>query len=139
MGRADTGVAGGVRPPSGIGWVARLLVAGLVASSFFVGCGEAQETATPLHVTLAPEGADTRVTLHAAPAFRINAHIAPALELRNGTVVRFAGDRLTADSAYYAEPPSARLTGRHDQLHGILRASVCAEKERVCRSVVLAL
>ncbi|MGN6392304.1 MAG: hypothetical protein ACTHM9_08680 [Gemmatimonadales bacterium] len=80
-------------------------------------------------------GADTRLTLEAAPHLKINARLAPSLELSNGTVLRFTVGRLTADSAYFAEPPSATLAGRHPAVHGTLRASVCRDDEQVCRSV----
>ena len=90
----------------------------------------------PLQVTVAPAGADTRVTLHAEPGLDINARVAPALELSNGAVLRFDGAR-TADSSSFAEPPTALLVGRHDRIHGRLRASVCAKAEKVCRAVML--
>ena len=90
----------------------------------------------PLQVTVAPAGADTRVTLHAEPGLDINARVVPALELPNGTVVRFDGAR-TADSSSFAQPPTALLAGRHERIHGHLRASVCAKAEKVCRGVTL--
>lgn len=94
---------------------------------------------SPLYLTAAARGPDTQVTLHAAPHLKINARLAPALELAGGTVLRFAGTHLTPDSAYFAEPPSALLTGRHDVVHGTLRASVCRDDEQVCRSLTLKL
>jgi hypothetical protein len=117
-------------------WAARLVVAAAI-----VACGRPSEVPAPLHVTLAPDpdGQDTRVTLYAASHLKINARLAPALETSGGTVLRFAGDRLTPDSAYFAEPPSAVLPGHHDQVHGTLRASVCEVGQQVCRSVTLAL
>jgi hypothetical protein len=83
----------------------------------------------------APAGPNTRVTLHAAPHLKINAHLVPALELGDGTVLRFHTGLRTTDSAYYAEPPSAVLPGRHTRVHGTLRASVCRDDEQVCRAV----
>jgi hypothetical protein len=83
-------------------------------------------------------GADTRLTLLAATGVDINARVAPALELPDGAVVRFDGPR-TSDSSNFAEAPTARLTGRHDRVHGRLRASVCAKAEQVCRSITLEL
>jgi len=89
----------------------------------------------PLRIESRPAGADTRLTVDAAPHLKINARLAPSLKLANGTILRFTGGRLTADSAYFAEPPSATLPGRHPQVHGTLRASVCQDDEQVCRSV----
>jgi hypothetical protein len=89
----------------------------------------------PLQITTAPSGPDTRLTLHANPHLKINARLAPALELSDGTVLRFGAALLTADSSYYTEPPSVVLTGRHGRIHGTLRASVCRDDEQVCRAV----
>jgi hypothetical protein len=116
-------------------------VAGLVVAAAVVGCGRPSDVPALLHVTLAPDpdGQDTRVTLYAVSHLKINARLAPALETSGGTVLRFTGDHLTPDSAYFAEPPSAVLPGHHDQVHGTLRASVCDEGEQVCRIVSLAL
>jgi hypothetical protein len=98
-------------------------------------CSRPPVESGPLQVTTAPSGPDTRLTLHAGPHLKINARLAPALELGDGTVLRFRASLLTADSAYYAEPPSAVLPGRHAQMHGTLRASVCRDDEQVCRAV----
>jgi hypothetical protein len=121
--------------------VAAWWAAGLIMAAAGVGCGRPSDVPAPLHVTLAPDadGQDTRVTLYAASHLKINARLAPALETSGGMVLRFTGDHLTPDSAYFAEPPSAVLPGHHDQVHGTLRASVCEEGEQVCRSVTLAL
>ena len=98
-------------------------------------CSAAPPADAPLRLTTAPIGSDTRLTLHAAPHLMVNARVAPALELGDGTVLRFRTGRRTADSAYYAEPPSAVLPGRHERVHGTLRASVCRDDEQICRSV----
>jgi hypothetical protein len=103
------------------------------------GCRAVSRHEAPLSLTAAPQGPDTRITLHAEPHLKINARLAPALELRDGTVLRFAGTRLTPDSAYFAEPPSAVLPGRHGQVHGTLRASVCRDDQQICRSVTVEL
>ena len=89
----------------------------------------------PLQITTAPSGPDTRLVLHAGPHLKINARLAPALELSDGTVLRFGAALLTADSSYYSEPPTAVLPGRHARVHGTLRASVCRDDEQVCRAV----
>jgi thiol-disulfide isomerase/thioredoxin len=92
-----------------------------------------------LEVRTTPAGADTRVTLVAAPGLKVNARLKPALELKDGTVLRFDSPRLTPDSAYFTEPPTAILAGRHEDLEGTLRASVCGVEEQVCRTVGLRL
>jgi hypothetical protein len=46
---------------------------------------------------------------------------------------------LTADSAYFTEPPSALAPGRKARWRGKLRASVCDAGKSVCRSVELEL
>jgi hypothetical protein len=107
----------------------------LVAVGLATACSRPPAESGPLQVTTAPSGPDTRLTLHAGPHLKINARLAPALELEGGTVLRFRTGLLTADSAYYAEPPSAVLAGRHARVHGTLRASVCRDDEHVCRAV----
>jgi hypothetical protein len=102
-------------------------------------CSPAPRTPAPLRLETVPAGADTRLTLIAAPGVKLNARLKPALELPGGGVVRFDSDRLTPDSAYFAEPPSALLSGRHTKVRGTLRASVCDEGELVCRSITLEL
>jgi hypothetical protein len=104
-----------------------------------VGCRHPPRTDVPLHLTTSVAGRDTRVTLHADPHLKINARLAPALELVDGGVIRFSAARLTPDSAYFAEPPSALLAGHHRQVRGTLHASVCGIEELVCRSVTVKL
>jgi hypothetical protein len=115
-----------------------LAAAGLVTiSGGIAGCADRSGPDALLRVTTAPAGADTRLSLHAAPHLEINARVAPALELPDHSVVRFGAARLSADSAYFAEPPSALLTGRHETVHGTVRASVCEVGARVCRSLTV--
>lgn len=121
----------------GIPAVARLLPAALVA--WTLACSPPAGPPASLSLATSREGADTRVTLVAAPHLKVNARLAPALELADGTVLRFDAARLTADSAYFAEPATALLSGRRDAVHGTLRASVCRDDEQVCRSVTLEL
>ena len=111
----------------------------LLLSAAALGCRSSPPTDAPLRLTTSTAGHDTRVILHAGPHLKINARLAPALELPGGTVLRFAADRLTPDSAYFAESPSALLAGRHDRVHGTLHASVCRDDEQVCRSLTLEL
>ena len=112
------------------GWASALALA-------MLACGGGQPAA-PFRVTTTAAGADTRLTLIAGPEYQVNARLAPALELADGTVLRFDAPR-TADSAYFAAPAHALLPGRHAQVHGTLRASVCREDELVCRSLILEL
>lgn len=130
--------------PSGVKRSAAATVAAgaaalLLLSAAVTGCRATPRPDAPLFLVARTQGPDTRLTLHAAPHLKINARLAPALELAGGTVIRFAGTALTPDSAYFAEPPSARLPGRHDEVHGTLRASVCRDDEQVCRSITLEL
>ena len=109
----------------------------LVAAALLSGCARAERPSTDLRVESARIGADTKVTLVAGPGLKINARLKPALELPDGSVLRFDSTQLTSDSAYFAEPPSAMLAGSHLRLEGTLRVSVCAIDEQVCRSVSL--
>jgi hypothetical protein len=76
-----------------------------------------------------------RLTLHAAPHLKISARLPPALELPDGTVLRFSSKRLTLDSAYFAAAPTATVAGHRGHMGGTLRASVCDEGALVCRRV----
>ena len=49
------------------------------------------------------------------------------------------GPELTADSSYFAQPPTAVLPGHHRSVRGTLRASICENETPVCRSLVLEL
>lgn len=81
-------------------------------------------------------GTDT-LRLVAAPGARINAQLKPALELANGTVLRFDSPHLTPDSSYFAAAPE--LVPPAGAPHrGTLRASVCPRGERVCRTLTMA-
>ncbi len=111
----------------------------LLMAGAALGCRAPTPAGATLHLTTAPDGPDTRVTLHAGPHLKLNARLAPALETTGGTVLRFASGRLTSDSAYFAEPPSAVLPGRHEDVHGTLHVSVCQDDQLVCRSVTVEL
>ena len=115
----------------------RAAALGALAALMLGSCGRAEAPAGPLRLVAAPDGRDTRLSLVPAPGLRINARLAPALELRGGGIVRFETGRVTPDSAYFAEPPGARLPGRHRTVHGTLRASVCHIHEQVCRGLTL--
>jgi hypothetical protein len=101
------------------------------------GCA-GEPGADPLvRLETSPAGAHTRVTLVPASHIKLNARLKPALELADGSVLRFDTPRLTADSAYFAEPPAALLPGRHRRVRGTLRASVCENDAPVCRALVM--
>ena len=103
-----------------------------------IGC-RGTAGAAPLHVSASTAGPATLLTLVADPGLKVNARVAPALELSDGRIIRFGSAWLSADSAYFAEPPTAVLPGRYSRVHGTLRASVCREREQVCRSLTLRL
>ena len=71
--------------------------------------------------------------LVAAPGVRINARLKPALELGDGTVLRFDSPRVTPDSAYFAAAPTAAPP--EGVRRGTLRVSVCPSGEGICRSL----
>jgi hypothetical protein len=100
--------------------------------------GERRATPGPLALRIEPGASATRLVLTAAPGWKINARVKPALETTQGTILRFDSVHLTPDSAYFADPPSATVPGRPEAVRGTLRASVCAAGERVCRVVSLA-
>jgi hypothetical protein len=108
-----------------------------LAVAFLVGCSPDSGVAGPLRLEMAPAGRDTRVLLLSAPGVKLNARLKPALELTDGTILRFDSPHLTPDSAYFAEPPSALVHGHPTSIHGKLRASVCDAGERVCRTIML--
>ena len=111
---------------------------GLMAAALLVSaCTGPAPPPAELRVESAPIGADTRMTLIAGPHLKISARLKPALELVDGTVLRFDSPRLTADSAYFTEPPWVLLAGSHRSVGGTLRVSVCRIDEQVCRSVTL--
>jgi hypothetical protein len=116
----------------------RLALAGL-ALTLSAACAAAPAADAPVRLEAAPAGEYTRVTLIPAAHIKLNARLKPALELADGSVLRFDAAHLTADSAYFAEPPAALLPGRHGRVHGTLRASVCENDAPVCRALVLEL
>ena len=71
--------------------------------------------------------------LVAAPGVRINARLKPALELDDGSVLRFDSPSVTPDSAYFVTGPTATPPdGAH---RGTIRVSICPSGENLCRSV----
>ena len=114
-----------------------IAAAGMALLASAGGCHGAPPGQAALRLETTPIGADTRVTLVAAPDLKVSARLKPALELPDGAVLRFDAPALTADSAYFAVPATALLHGHHPHLRGTLRASVCGVTELVCHSVSL--
>ena len=106
----------------------------LAAVLFSAAC--ARDPAHPVELRVEAGATGTRLQLRPMPGWRINALLPPAFEQADGSVVRFSADSVSADSAYYLEPPSATLPGADRKLRGTLRASVCADGEQVCRPYV---
>ena len=113
----------------------RALVAAVAAAALALGCARDTPPSDALRLVTAPAGGDTRITLIAPPGVKVNARVKPALELRDGTVLRFDSPYLTSDSAYFTRPPTALVAGSARRVTGTLRASVCRPEELVCRSV----
>lgn len=103
------------------------------------GCGAEPPSSSPLRLETTAVGADTRLTLIPASNIKLNARVKPALELADGTVLRFDSAELTADSAYFSAPPTALLPGQHATVRGTVRASICENDAPVCRALVLEL
>ena len=93
--------------------------------------GACAESVSPVHLEPGPP-----LKLEAAPGFRINARLKPALELSDGAILRFDSPHKTADSAYFTEGPTA-TPPRAPERSGLLRASVCATGKDICRVVVM--
>lgn len=91
----------------------------------------------PLAVQVSQAGDSVRLVLLAAPGWKINARLKPVVEAVDGRRLQFDARRVTADSAYFAEPPSVVAAGRAEGVRGTLRASVCSAGETVCRVVTL--
>jgi hypothetical protein len=107
--------------------------------TLILGCSRSPESPPLLRLETKQTDGDTRVTLIVSSGLKLNARLKPALELADGTVLRFDSPRLTPDSAYFADRPSVVVPGWHATVHGTLRASVCDAGETVCRSIVVAL
>ena len=90
-----------------------------------------------VRVRAEPVAGGVRLTLEPEAGARINARAKPALELADGSVLRFDSPHLTPDSAYFAEPPTALAPRGANLKHGTLRASICPSGERYCRELIL--
>jgi hypothetical protein len=102
-----------------------------------VGCGG--PAGLPLRVETTHTPAGIQLALLAPAGARINARLAPALELTDGRVLRFSASELTTDSTYFTSPPMLTLPAIEHTPHGVIRAGVCLQGERVCRTIELAL
>ncbi len=98
------------------------------------GCGPE----VPFRLAVQRGGALSRFSLVAAPGVRINARLKPALELEDGTVLRFDSPHLTEEKAYFADAPTLETPLRRAVHRGVVRASVCSTGEQVCRSFAVA-
>jgi hypothetical protein len=111
-------------------WLFAALAMGALA------CGKQPEGPLSVVQTRVPEG--IRLTLIAKSSVQINAQLKPALELKDGTILRFDTPHVTADSAYFTASPELLLpTGIPAK--GKIRASVCDSGEAVCRLAVVSL
>lgn len=128
-------------------WVAATTV---IATTGPLACGRPADAASadgrpadaapatgPVRLAITPAAGYTVLSVIAEPGVKVNARLKPALELADGSVLRFDSPSITPDSAYFTVPPTAELTGRHTAVHGTLRASVCSTGEQICRSVVV--
>jgi hypothetical protein len=106
----------------------------IVGVCVLAGC--AAEPMQPVQLRVEAGPARSRLVLVPSPGWRINARLPPAFESAASGVVRFHATEVSADSAYYLVPPTAVVPGGASRLRGILRASVCAIGEQVCRPYV---
>ncbi len=82
-------------------------------------------------------GRVSRLRLVGAPGAHINARLKPALELEDGTVLRFDSPHVTNDSAYFVDSPTVEAPLGETVHLGTVRASVCSAGEKLCRSFAL--
>jgi hypothetical protein len=120
-------------------WLAGIALLVLTLSGL-AACGRAAAARThgqPLVLRVVPERDSVRLVLVAGEGWKINARLKPVVEAADGRLLYLDAHRLTADSSYFAEPPSVVVAGPADRIRGRLRASVCAAGEAVCRTVAL--
>lgn len=77
------------------------------------------------------------LTLVASTGARINARLRPALELPDGSVLRFQGVEVTPDSAYFTGAPAVTVPA--GVRRATVRASVCPAGQQICRSYAVTL
>lgn len=108
-----------------------VLLAGFAAA----GCHPEHQR---LRVEANRSGSGYHLVLLAEPGDRINARLKPALELANGTILRFDSASITADSGYFSAPPTAEIGATEaTELHGVLRAGICPAGLEVCEPIKL--
>lgn len=108
--------------------------AALVVLLAVTACGHA----APFRLEAERGSPVSRFRLIAAPGARLNARLKPALELENGTILRFDSPHVTPDTAYFLDAPTIGAPIGADAHHGIVRASVCPAGGKICRSFSLA-
>jgi len=96
-------------------------------------CGTAAES--PISVETTPVSDGTRLTIIPREGYRISARAAPAFELADGSVMLFDAPGRTPQSAYFDSLPRLQTSRPRDDLHGIVRASVCETTNDYCRVV----
>jgi hypothetical protein len=110
----------------------RLALASLLA---LTACGYSPGAA-PVSLQASSRGGEAVLALVPADDLRLNARVAPAIELAAGGMVRLARGRVSMDSSYFLEPPwQVRPSGI--PIRGTLRVSFCRPDEAVCRSATL--
>jgi hypothetical protein len=112
-----------------------MLKPSLATLVFLLSCSPPPPAGRPLWLAGEPAPGGARLLLLTEPGARISAEYTPTLTLEDGIVVRFDTTALSADSAYFAAPPSATLARPPAQAHGLLKASVCHQDEAVGRHV----
>ena len=108
-----------------------LLFAALLSAS----CGQ-NRSDEPVRLHVGVRAGEPILSTIPAAGYRINGRVSPALELVTGQVIRLGSGRRSADSAYFVEPPWARVPNG-PPLRGTLRASVCRTDEALCRIAVV--
>jgi thiol-disulfide isomerase/thioredoxin len=97
------------------------------------------EQVASVDVRIVPAGANVVIRAVAAPGTRINARLAPQLELASGRSERLRNAAITADSAYFTAPPELTLPRETPLTGALVRVSVCDSGAAVCRVVVVPL
>lgn len=92
--------------------------------------------AAPVGLQAGSRGGEAILALTPADDLRINARVAPAIELATGGIVRLERGRVSMDSSYFLEPPWQVRPSR-GPIRGTLRVSFCRPGEAVCRSARL--
>jgi len=97
------------------------------------------EQVASVDVRVIPSGDKVVIRAVAAPGLKINARLAPQLELASGRTERLTSSSVTADSAYFTAPPEVTIPGNTPLAGARLRASICDSSAAVCRVVTISL